>query len=96
MRSREKELERKIQHWEGLLQGIKTGLNVDVAEVWLKLPVEAQRQAFEILKDKEREPLAWELVGRFLNGMVIPLIEAFIADLRSLLTDKRQGSPRRR
>ena len=96
MGSREKELAKMIRYWEGLLQGIRAGLNVEVAEVWLKLPVEAQRQAFEILKEKEREPFAWEIVGRFINGMVIPLIEIFIADLRLLLTLKERGVTRGR
>jgi hypothetical protein len=89
----EEEVKRKIQYWEGMLQGMEAGLNVDVAEVLLRLSPRVQAVALEILKDKEREPWAWELVRRLFTGIVVPLIETFVADLRSLAPDKERGHP---
>ncbi len=81
-------MERKIRYWEEFLVGIQAGLHADVAEVMVKLPPEAQAIAFDILKDAEAYPQAWEFIRRFFLLSAVPLIEKFIADLRSLQGDE--------
>jgi hypothetical protein len=86
---RQEELERIIQYWEGSFAGIQVGLNVDVAEILVRLPTDAQAIAFETLKDAEANPVAWEITRRFFSLIIAPMIEKFIADLRSLRDDGR-------
>ena len=80
-------MERKIRYWEDFLGGIQVGFYIDVAEVLVKLHPKAQAVAFEMLKDAEADPKSWEFTRRFFSFTVVPLIEKFIADLRSLQGD---------
>ena len=85
---KQEELEKKIRYWEEFLGGIQVGFYIDVAEVLVKLPPKAQAIALDMLKNAEAEPQSWEFIRRFFSFTVVPIIERFIADLRSLQGDE--------
>jgi hypothetical protein len=76
-------LEGKIQYWEGWLRALRDTPNIDAAEVWVRMPPGVEDVAFELLRERDRNPL-WEPAIRLYASVVIPLVERFIADLRSL------------
>lgn len=83
MRS-EKEIRKILKYWEGILAGIEVGQNVDVAEVFVHLPKEAQNIALELLT---ADPQIRHLTNRWMDGLVKPLIKEFIDTLEWILDE---------
>ena len=81
------ELERVIQYWEGYLGGMRCVSNIDSAEIFATLPPDLQAVALEMYKILDKSPEASMAVVQFLSHAIEPLIEKFIADLRSLVTN---------
>jgi phosphoserine phosphatase len=81
----EEDIRRIIRHWEGVLRGIEAGQMVEVAEVFLNLPQEAQGVALELLA---ADPLVRQMTNREMDELVKPLIKEFIVTLRWVLEEE--------
>ena len=61
--------------------------NIDSAEIFATLPPDLQAVALEMYKILDKSPAASRAIVQFLSHAIEPLVEKFIAGLRSLQDD---------